>query len=157
MTLDTLVNFGILSFSFLFLWLFLLSFFLFRTVRHYRRLTKGIARKDLETVLNRLLNDLEKEGVEIEKLKEVTEDLKKEGVFHFQKIGLIRFNPFRETGGDQSFSLALLDGENNGVVISSLYHREGTRIYAKPVKKGKGAEYELSEEEKKVIEKAIKK
>jgi len=72
----------------------------------------------------------------------------------------VRFNPFSQTGGNQSFSLALLDGNNNGLVISSLHSREGTRIYAKMVKegegKGKGKKSSFSNEEKEAILKAKK-
>jgi hypothetical protein len=53
-----------------------------------------------------------------------------------QHVGLIRFNPFEDVGGDQSFALALLDGEHNGVVISSIYSRNGGRMYAKPLQVG---------------------
>ena len=71
----------------------------------------------------------------------------------FQKLGLVRFNPFKEMGGDQSFSLALLDKENNGVIITSLNSRQGNRIFAKPLAKG-ASNYQLSEEEKQAVEKA---
>ena len=57
-------------------------------------------------------------------------------------------------GGNQSFAIALLDGHNNGLVISSLYTREGTRIYAKPIIKGNSPRHPLTEEEKKAIAKA---
>ena len=57
-------------------------------------------------------------------------------------------------GGDQSFSVALLDGENSGVVISALHTREGNRVYAKPVEKGKAVKYPLTEEEQEAIKKA---
>ncbi|MBI2635473.1 MAG: DUF4446 family protein [Parcubacteria group bacterium] len=72
-----------------------------------------------------------------------------------QKAGFLRFNPFSSTGGDQSFSLALLDGKNDGVIISSLYSREGTRTYAKAVKVGRAIQ-QLSEEERKVLEEALR-
>lgn len=68
-----------------------------------------------------------------------------------QKVGFLRFNPFQDTGGDQSFILALLDRENNGVILTSLYAREGMRIYAKNVEKGR-SKHPLSEEEKRVLE-----
>jgi len=74
---------------------------------------------------------------------------------HFQKLGLIRFNPFNETGGNNSFSLVLLDGKNNGWVMTGLHTRERTRLYVKPIKNLK-SEYELSDEEKKALEKAVK-
>lgn len=78
--------------------------------------------------------------------------LKKSNKFSVQKVGVVRFNPFRETGGDQSFSISLLDGNNDGVVITSLYTKEGNRVFAKPIKNNK-SQYLLSAEEKKAIEK----
>jgi len=88
-----------------------------------------------------------------EKISQELESLKKENKFNVQKVGLIRFNPFKEVGGDQSFSIALLDGNDTGVVITSLYTREGNRVYGKPIKNGQ-SEYLLSAEEKEAIEKA---
>jgi hypothetical protein len=90
----------------------------------------------------------------LEKLSEELERLKRESKFSIQKTGIVRFNPFLEIGGNQSFSIALLDGKNNGLVITSLYTREGNRIYAKPIIEGK-SQYLLSKEEKEAIEKAI--
>lgn len=90
-----------------------------------------------------------------ERISEELESLKKENKFSIQKVGLVRFNPFKEIGGDQSFSIALLDGNNDGAVITSLYTREGNRIYGKPIKAGL-SEYLLSEEEKRAIELAQK-
>jgi len=94
--------------------------------------------------------DLEKN---FEKISEELENLKKESKFNIQKIGIVRFNPFKEIGGDQSFSIALLDGNDSGIVITSLYSREGNRVYGKPIKNGQ-SEYLLSVEEKEAIEKA---
>ncbi len=70
-----------------------------------------------------------------------------------QGIGLVRFRAFEDTGGDQSFSLALTDGEGNGVVISALYGREATRIYAKPVQKWLSTKV-LTDEEAQALEEA---
>ena len=94
--------------------------------------------------------DLEKN---FEKFSEELEKIKKENTSNIQKVGIVRFNPFKEVGGDQSFSIALLDGDNSGVVITSLYAREEKRGYAKPIKEG-NSEYPLSEEEKEAIDKA---
>jgi len=88
-----------------------------------------------------------------ERISKELENLKKENKFYIQKVGIVRFNPFKEVGGNQSFSIALLDGNDDGVVITSLYSREGNRIFGKPIKNGK-SEYLLSEEEKKAIEQA---
>ena len=85
------------------------------------------------------------------KTSDKLEELKKSNKFSIQGISIVRFNPFKESGGDQSFSIALLDGNKDGVVITSFYGREKNRIFAKPIKKGK-SEYLLTEEEKKAIE-----
>jgi len=82
-------------------------------------------------------------------------DLKKTHQFDIQKVGIIRFNPFSEIGGDQSFSVALLDGNDDGIVLTSFYTREGNRVYGKPIKQGE-SQYALSKEEIKAIEMAKK-
>ncbi len=71
-----------------------------------------------------------------------------------QHVGLVRYNPFQDTGGDQSFALALLDKQGDGVVISSLHSRTMTRFYAKPIKAGI-AVVSLSEEEVKAVQQAF--
>ena len=120
-----------------------------------------------------MFNFLKKQKKEPENLKQVLDEfkcleqdfkklslkfnqLKKENQFSVQKIGLIRFNPFSQVGSNQSFSLALLDKNDNGVVITSFYTREGNRVYGKPIKKAKSC-YPLSQEEIKAIESAQKK
>jgi hypothetical protein len=64
----------------------------------------------------------------------------------FQRVGLVRYNPFEETGGNQSFALALLDAAGDGWVLSSLHARAGTRVYAKAIKGGR-SDAGLSDEE----------
>lgn len=71
-----------------------------------------------------------------------------------QKIGIVRYNAFKDTGSDLSFSLALLNQYNDGVVLNGIYARDNSNIYAKPVKNGTST-YILSEEEKEAIRKAI--
>lgn len=105
--------------------------------------------KNLEEILSQF-NELKED---FEKISKEVESLKKENKFFIQKIGMIRFNPFKGVGSDQSFSVALLDANNSGIVITSLYTREENRIYGKPIKAGQ-SEYQLSEEEKKAINKA---
>lgn len=139
-----------------FFWLLALSFFLLQTVKHYNRLTRNVAEKDLKSVLENILQKIGVLEKEIKRLTQNIEELQVEEKFHVQKVGLLRFNPFGDTGGDQSFVLALLDGQQNGVVISSLHGRLGTRWYAKRVEKGQGLDYELSDEEKKAIKLAQK-
>ncbi len=90
------------------------------------------------------------------RISQEIENLKKEQKFSVQKVGIVRFNPFSEVGSDQSFSAAILDGNNDGFVITSLYSREENRVYGKPIKGGI-SEYSLSNEEKEAIRKAISK
>jgi len=105
--------------------------------------------EDIKEIFN-YLKELDKN---LEKISKNLDDLKEKSNFFIQKIGIVRFNPFSEVGGDQSFSIALLDNNNDGVVITSLYTREENRMYAKPIKGGI-SEYSLSEEEKTAIKKA---
>ena len=69
-------------------------------------------------------------------------------------VGLVRFSPFHDTGGDQSFALALLDGQMNGVVVTGLHARNDSRLYAKPVERG-GSSYSLTPEEREAMEIAV--
>lgn len=71
-----------------------------------------------------------------------------------QKIGIVRYNAFKDTGSDLSFALAILDDYDNGVVLNGIYARDSSNIYAKPVEKG-NSKYVLSNEEKEAIYKAI--
>ena len=72
-----------------------------------------------------------------------------------QKISLVRFNPFGDTGGDQSFSLAVLDAHDSGYVLTSIHGRQGTRVYVKPIDFG-DSKYPLSDEERQALNQAKK-
>lgn len=119
-----------------------------------RRLFRGTRAKDLEEVLK----DIQKElgslnGKETEIDREI-ENIEKRLKRTVQNVGLVRFNPYSGSGGNQSFALAILDQEKNGFVITNLYNRESSRIYAKPVV-GAESEHQMSEEEKQAIAKAL--
>ncbi len=135
----------------IFLWLLALSIFVWLQQSHYNNLTKDISNKTLTNVLNHLLKQGEVTQKDIDSLKLWCDKIEKDGVSHLQKVGLLRFNPFKDTGGDQSFTLAFVDKKNTGVIISSLYSRSGTRWYAKQVTEGKGTPHELSVEEQKAL------
>ena len=152
----SLDNLGFIFFGLFLIWLIILSILFYRLAAHYQKLTKGITKKDLKSVLDNLLEGFDEESEKVEELIKEIENLKKDGLSHIQKIGLMRFNPFAETGGDQSFSLAVLDEKDNGFIISSLHSREATRLYAKAVKGGKSIGYDLSSEEKQAIKSAKK-
>lgn len=80
--------------------------------------------------------------------------LERIGSIAVQRVGFLRFNPFSDIGGDQSFALALLDREGTGVIVSSLYTREGVRLYAKEVASG-APKHPLSDEEREVLQRAL--
>ncbi len=120
----------------------------------YSKFLETSDKKSLEDVFNKILDQLDANSKEIDKITAEIKNLSREGELHIQKVGLLRFNPFEETGGDQSFVLAILDKNNNGVVISSLHTRSSTRWYAKKVIEGKSKDGVLSKEEEKVIAKA---
>ncbi len=147
-------NFILLSFSIIILWLLIISFFLWRSLSHYNKLGKGLTDKNFKSIIENLLKDVIGSKKDIDFLKSYCDKIQKEGLLHIQKIGLVRFNPFKDTGGDQSFILSLVDGNDTGVIISGLYARTGTRWYAKRVIKGKSADHELSDEEKKALKEA---
>ena len=123
-------------------------------VLRYQRLTAGIKSKELRELLEDANRRLEEQKKVTEEIQKWIKLLEKDAESHIQKIGFIRFNPFTDTGGNQSFCLALLDKQNNGIIISSLHSREQTRTYAKAIKNGKTEGLELSKEEKETLNKA---
>ena len=109
-----------------------------------------------EKMMERQLKDL---AVQEEKIRSMQADIASlQGLskISYRKSSFMRFNPFNSVGGDQSFSWALLDANSDGIVITSHVGRDFNKIYAKPIKGGK-CEYQLSDEEKKVLNEAIAK
>ena len=115
-----------------------------------KKLFRGKKAGDLEGVLYSLGEDLKNLNLNQEKtekyLKEVEERLRKS----LKQVGIVRFNPFNDTGSNQSFSIALLDENGDGVVISTLYSRDNIKTYAKPIKAYK-SEHNLTPEEEEAI------
>ena len=139
-----------------FVWLLVLTIFFWQMFSHYSRLAKGASNKNLKSILEDILSKIDLHNKDIESIKKYCDNLERDGLLHVQKIGLHRFNPFKDTGGDQSFVLSLVDGSDTGIIISALYSRSGTRWYAKRVVNGKGADHELTDEEKKVLKETKK-
>src|SRR3989338_9826182 len=127
-------------FGLIFVWLFVISIFLFKTRQHYQRLTKKTQAGTLDTALDHLLDSMKTNNHDIAELQKNVTKLDENTVNYYQKIGFVRFNPFDRIGGEQSFVIALLDKANSGIVLNFLYTREGVRIYAKPVKEGNATE-----------------
>jgi hypothetical protein len=118
-----------------------------------KRIFAGIKAKNLEEVLvmaGKKLNQLEETQKKIDRhLTTIDARLDKS----IRNVETLRFNPFVEAGGNQSFAIALLNDEGNGVILSSLYARDRMSVFAKPVVAGKSS-FELTEEEKIVLNKA---
>lgn len=134
-----------------FVWILVLSYQFYKLKNHYDTLIAGVNKRTLESVLTGIVRDAHNAKKNIAELTNRCDTIEKDSLLHIQKIGLLRFNPFKDTGGDQSFILALLDAKDAGVVVTALYSRSGTRWYAKKVVDGKGFEHELSEDEKKAL------
>lgn len=109
---------------------------------------------DLESIILAHTNNISALDKEIQELFEISNKIHALASKSIHKVGIVRFNPFKDIGGDQSFAIALLDGRNSGIVISSLHTREGTRIYSKPVERGEAGKYSLTEEEYQAIKEA---
>lgn len=135
----------------LLIWVTLLTIYLRRMNQKYTVFTEGVNKKALDEVLSNIVKEQRLTKKHIDYLKERCDNIERDGLLHIQKIGLLRFNPFKDTGGDQSFILSLINAKETGVVITALYSRSGTRWYAKRVINGKGSEHELSEDEKKSL------
>jgi len=140
--------------GFFFIWLITLSWVVYKIRKHYYNLISTTKKDRIDAILDELLLTDKKMITDLEEVKKQLREEMKQSQLHLQKVGLIRFNPFDRIGGEQSFVISLLDKEDNGLIINFIYTREGLRVYTKKVKKGKGEEYELSEEEKKAVEKS---
>ncbi len=121
--------------------------------KRYQLFFSGSQARDLEGVIAAEIQRLAKTEKTVEKIIEKLKSVDRMANYGIQKVGVIRFNPFQDTGGDQSFAAALLDAHDSGIVISSLFGRNSLRIYAKPVEKS-GSSYPLSDEEKEAIKRA---
>jgi hypothetical protein len=115
----------------------------------------GQSADSLETTLAGHMARVEEVNLRLAELENEYERLSITGGLASQKISVVRFNPFGDTGGDQSFCLAVLDSHDSGYVLSSIHGRQGTRVYVKPVEFGK-SKYQLSAEEQKALGQAAK-
>ena len=136
------------------IWLTLLSAGVIWIISRLLRITKNVKTGNLVNILEEVLATEGKNTKSIKKLESELRVVDKKVELHIQKVGLIRFNPFSELGGDQSFTLALLNAEDTGILLTGLHTRERTRVYIKDINLGK-SKHSLSNEEKKVLAKAM--
>ncbi|MFH2013470.1 MAG: DUF4446 family protein [Patescibacteria group bacterium] len=138
----------------LIIWNIFLQLLILKIKKKLRLFLKGRKVKDVEEVLSEQLKRMRGIEKNVKELTKWNKDLQKMCDLSITKLGVIRFNPFKDTGGDQSFVVAFLDSNNSGVIFSSLYTREGTRVYTKSIQKGK-SDYHLTKEELEAIKQAI--
>lgn len=144
---------------FLVLILFIIYLFSFiklnKTRKEYNLFLKKLGNgNNIEEILREYIKKVEEIEKENDEIIQYCQNINNNIAKCTQKIGIIRYNAFKDTGSDLSFTLALLNKYNDGIVLNGIYGRDASNIYAKPIEKGK-SKYILSEEEKEAINKAI--
>ena len=119
-------------------------------------LTRGSDEESLEALLGQSLERVRQAVSEVDTVAARTAVVERDLQSSFARFGLVRYNPFEDTGGNQSFAVALLDGRGDGFVVSSLHARAGTRVYAKAIAGGT-SEAALSDEESEALKQALAK
>ena len=140
----------------LFIWLSVLTGLMVYIFSTFRKFTRNLEERDLLKMLSKVIDKEENNSKLISENSKQINKLFSDEKYLFHKLGVVRFNPFSEMGGDHSFSLALLDGNNDGILLTGLHTRERTRVYMKVVSKGK-TKLELSKEEDGALKKALAK
>jgi hypothetical protein len=134
-------------------WMTVLQVRFSRLRRQYRRMMSGVEGANLEQALADHVDRVQQACTSVSELQMETQRIDQTLKHTMQWTGIVRFNPFRYTGGDQSFAWAIADSEGNGVVLSSLHARDQTRVYAKPLRNWE-SQYSLTEEEQEAITRA---
>jgi hypothetical protein len=124
-----------------------------RVEGRYERLMLDASGNSLQEMLEDHVGRVRGALSRVDALEKLAHDLEHRLGYSVQWVGLVRYNPFRDTGGDQSFAIALADAQGDGLVLSSLHRRDITRVYAKPLL-GWESTHPLTEEELQAIEEA---
>jgi hypothetical protein len=124
-----------------------------RLVRTYQQFMTGASARNLEGALAEYVAQTREARAQTRETRALARQLERDAHNHVQHVGLVRFNPFHDTGGDQSFALALTNASGHGVVLSSLHARDVTRVYAKPLVEWE-SHHTLTEEEQTAIQRA---
>lgn len=124
--------------------------------KRYKKLMTGMDGVNIERLLMGHIDEVRRLSSQVENLTKDNERINSLAVRSIQKVGMIRFSAFEGVGSDLSFALALLDKNNNGIVLSSIFARDSSRTYVKPVVDGKSS-YVLGEEEEVALKEALEK
>ena len=122
--------------------------------KKYNEFTRGIKGVNVEELLVKTADELHDIHIDMNIMEQKIESINTKLSFAVQNVGIVRYNAFGDMGSDLSFSIALLDNFNNGFVVTSIYGREHSTCYAKPIKFGKSV-YPLSVEEMQAIDRAM--
>ena len=125
-----------------------------RINKRYNTMMKGMDGVNVEQILLNHIEQVKETVIKVDQLSMDCQKIKENSKTHVQKVGVVRFNAFEDMGSDLSFAIALLDYQNDGTVISSIYSRSESRMYAKPISAGQSS-YLLTDEEKQAINQAI--
>ncbi len=159
-TINENSSFIIIALVVIILLLFIIVISLTRSVnkleKKYKRIMRGVNNKNLEELINLKLEEIDKAVENSNEALNKCEVIKEEMKGCVNKIAIMRYKAFPDVGSDLSFSIAVLDSYNDGVLITGIYSRQDSTTYAKPVDKGI-SRYELSEEESYVLNEAINK
>lgn len=139
----------------LLVWISALSVLLYRQGAVNKSLLGGKQPRPVKEVVLEQMGKVGELHMEVSDISQRVIEVTKAYNASIQKVGLVRFSPFEDTGGDQSFALALLDASNSGIILSALHGRDRTRMYAKAVKNGEPVGYAVSDEEQEAIEQAL--
>lgn len=139
-----------------FIWVSILTFLIWQQNNFLRSLFPKSGERDIRKKFEEVVKLTFNFRQDLRALKDHLSKVEQFGLKHIQRVGLFRYNPYQDSGGDQSFTLALLDDKGNGIVLTSLHARSGTRVFAKPIVLGRGTKHHLSEEEERVVERAMK-
>lgn len=122
--------------------------------RRYKQMMQGAEGLNLENLLMQHISEVKRTKEKVDKMEDECKRLGNISRNCIQYVAIVRFNAFEDTGSDLSYALAMLDAQKNGVVMSSIYGRNESRVYAKPVLAGEST-YHLTNEEKTALEKAL--
>lgn len=145
-----------IAFNFVFLILYIINIAKLKKIRdNYKIFMKKLGNgNNIDEMLKRYINDVEQLEKNTNKIYAYCKELEDNLAICIQKIGIVRYNAFKDTGSDLSFALTLLDNKNNGVILNGIYSREMSNIYAKQVKNGECSS-KISEEEKQSLLEAL--
>lgn len=149
-----ITNFIILNIVLIVICVGLIAFLAFFIKKYYTLMKKLGKGENLDDMLKLYIDRVNEIHHENEQIQNYCIKLDNDVNSSIQKIGIVRFNAFKDVGSNLSFALAMLDRENNGVVLNGIYGSEYSNIYAKPIKNAK-SEYQLSDEEVNAIDLAI--